>query len=644
MATIAVPLPTAEKPVVLLAGFPASQIEGCRQLLRDARVEAAEGEAEILSRLERQRVAVLCLGPRISGLRARRLLEESARVSCAPTLHLLTAAGPDPTLFQDLIDEDRIFYLSLEPVAPADLEALLQSALERARRLAAPDPGAEGGPPAPSAAPSTALARQTLEVARRLAAQRDLPSCCELLREACAELADADRAHVLLYDRASETLWSRAPGLGAEERRESATVGLVSFVARTGRPVAVERLAGDPRYEREADDPEGSGEERLIAVPVAGEDGGPLAVLAAVRSGERSAFSPGDLDALALLAAHVALPLRQALEAERLEDAERRRETGLRDSSLDVFRQEALAHHTAAQAHEGDLLQLSPRWTRWTYRLLLAVLAAGILYLCLGRLDDYAAGPAVVRFAGLTELTATAPGSVAAVAVRPGQRVAAGAPLVLLYSATELADRNRIEREFELRLIDRLRNPGDLASAQALAALRAEREQADARLAERTVRAPAAGIVGDVRVRPGVAVVPGQILLSLAGGEARAQVAVLLPGQYRPLLARGLPLRLELQGYPYSYQRLAVRAVGDEVVGPEEARRYLGPEIADGAAIEGPVVLVFADLPSPTFAADGRRYRFHDGMWGRAEVRVRSERILEAMVPGFKALSGGRRD
>src|SRR5262249_1794166 len=127
-------------------------------------------------------------------------------------------------------------------------------------------------------------------------------------------------------------------------------------------------------------------------------------------------------------------------------------------------------------------------------------------------------------------------------------------------------------------------------------------------------------------------------------GEARAQVAVLLPGQYRPLLARGLPLRLELQGYPYSYQRLAVRTVGDEVVGPEEARRYLGRGIADAAPIEGPVVLAFADLPSPTSAADGRRYRFHDGMWGRAEVRVRSERILEAMVPGFKALSGGRRD
>ncbi len=633
------------EPVVLLAGFDASEVAACRRLFHDVRIEVAEADDEdagILSRLARQEVAVLCLGPRISGLRARHLLDEAVRVSLTPTLCLLTAAGQNPSLFQELIDEDRLFYLSLAPIPPADLEPLVRSALARARQMAEPgDPPEDPSQPSHLSQPSHALARRALEVARRLAAERDLAGCSALLREAAAEIAGADRAQALLYDRASETLWSREPGLGAEERRESAAVGIVSFVLRTGRPVAVERLAADPRYEREADDPEGNGEERLIAVPVAGADGSPLAVLAAVRTAERPAFSPGDLAALELLAARAALPLGQALAAERLDEAERRREEGLRDASLDLFREEALAHHTAAEAHDGDLLELSPRWTRWTYRLLLAVLAAGLLYVTFGRLDDYAAGPAVVRFAGLTGLTATAPGSVSAVAVRPGQRVAAGEPLVELYSAAELADKNRIEREFELRLIDRLRNPGDLASAQALATLRAEREQAEARLAERTVRAPAAGVVGDVRVRPGAVVAPGQILLSLVSGEARAQVAVLLPGQYRPLLARGLPLRLELQGYPYSYQRLTIRSVGDEVVGPEEARRYLGPAIADASPIEGPVVLVFADLPSPTFEADGGRYRFHDGMWGRAEVRVRSQRILEALVPGIKALGGG---
>ena len=112
----------------------------------------------------------------------------------------------------------------------------------------------------------------------------------------------------------------------------------------------------------------------------------------------------------------------------------------------------------------------------------------------------------------------------------------------------------------------------------------------------------------------------------------------LLPGEYRPQLKPGMELRMELQGYRYAYQHLTVADVGSEVVGPAEARRYLGDEIADAATLGGPVVLVTARLPSLTFEAEGRTRRYHDGMWGKAEVRVRSEPILVALIPALKAL------
>ena len=60
-------------------------------------------------------------------------------------------------------------------------------------------------------------------------------------------------------------------------------MGLVSFVLRTGRPLAVERIGADPRFDRDADDPKATGEERFAAVPVLAVDGRVLAVLAAVR-------------------------------------------------------------------------------------------------------------------------------------------------------------------------------------------------------------------------------------------------------------------------------------------------------------------------------------------------------------------------
>jgi hypothetical protein len=120
-------------------------------------------------------------------------------------------------------------------------------------------------------------------------------------------------------------------------------------------------------------------------------------------------------------------------------------------------------------------------------------------------------------------------------------------------------------------------------------------------------------------------------------------VVVLLPGEYRPQVRPGMPIRFEIAGYRYTYQKLTVDSVGDEVVGPTEARRYLGPEIGDAVQPTGPVVILKARLPRPDFTNEGHTYRFHNGMHGNAEVEVRSERILVTLVPGLKAIfhSGG---
>jgi hypothetical protein len=99
-----------------------------------------------------------------------------------------------------------------------------------------------------------------------------------------------------------------------------------------------------------------------------------------------------------------------------------------------------------------------------------------------------------------------------------------------------------------------------------------------------------------------------------------------------------MQLRLELRGYQYMYQHLEVTSVSNEVIGPGEARRYLGEEIADAVPLDGPVVLVAARLPSPTFEVEGKVRRYHDGMWGQAEVRVRAERVLVALVPALRVL------
>jgi membrane fusion protein (multidrug efflux system) len=243
----------------------------------------------------------------------------------------------------------------------------------------------------------------------------------------------------------------------------------------------------------------------------------------------------------------------------------------------------------------------------------------------------------VVRLGGRSDLTATADGTVSQVAVAPGERVEAGRLLVRFYGAREAAELARIDHEFELQLINRLRDPSDAGPQQALISLRAERELARSNLAEREVRAPVAGVVSDIPVRVGQHIAPGQSLLSITRGQSRPEVVAFLPGEDRPMLKRGMPLRLELQGYRYAYQHLVVDSVGDEVLGPAEARRYLGNEIADAVQFAGPVVKVEAHLISGTFESEGKVRRYHDGMLARAEVRIRSERVLVALIPALKA-------
>lgn len=306
-----------------------------------------------------------------------------------------------------------------------------------------------------------------------------------------------------------------------------------------------------------------------------------------------------------------------------------------RDSS--PFRQEALDYH-ARQHHEGALLRLSPSWSRWSYWLLVATVLAAAVYGAVGRVDEYASGPAVVRVEGRVDLTAQLEGTVAAVQVQPGQRVAEGQPLVRFFMAEEEAERARLQKELDLQLLKLLRDPNDASARQALSSLRAQRDQATARLEQRVVRAPRAGIVSDVHIRPGQRLAAGERIVTILPEDARLSLVALLPGRYRPMLRPGLPMRFELVGYRYEYRQVAIDSIGDEIVGPAEAKRYLGPGVADSVAVDGPVVLVRAALPAARFSSNGRWYHYFDGLHAQVDARVRSEPILFALVPALAAL------
>lgn len=302
-----------------------------------------------------------------------------------------------------------------------------------------------------------------------------------------------------------------------------------------------------------------------------------------------------------------------------------------------IYRQEALEHHNSVQ-EEGDVLHISPEWTRWTYWLILGLVGTALLLSVLGTVSEYASGPAVVHFEGKVEVTSHGAGLVAAVEVHPGQQVRAGQRLVTFASQEETASLERLRLEHELQLVRYLREPADAAVRQTLSAARAELELANARLETRSLRAPCDGLVSDVRVRSGQYLNPGMGVLSVIPEGSQPVLVALLPGDRRPQLRPGMMLRLELESFHHEYQDVPIDYVGDQIIGPGEAMRYLGTELEGAFELKGSIVLVRARLPSRTFVSAGDTYNYFDGMPARVEARVRTESILLTLVPGLKEL------
>jgi membrane fusion protein (multidrug efflux system) len=104
-----------------------------------------------------------------------------------------------------------------------------------------------------------------------------------------------------------------------------------------------------------------------------------------------------------------------------------------------------------------------------------------------------------------------------------------------------------------------------------------------------------------------------------------------------------MPLMLKIDGYPQSREALRVVSLATDIVGPNDAARYVGKEIAQTLSLDGPILIVRTALDSDTFESANDRFRYHDGMIGRAEVTVRAEPLLFTLLPGFKELYDERR-
>jgi len=121
-----------------------------------------------------------------------------------------------------------------------------------------------------------------------------------------------------------------------------------------------------------------------------------------------------------------------------------------------------------------------------------------------------------------------------------------------------------------------------------------------------------------------------------AGRPPRALAA--LPARFRSAVAPGATLRLDLHGTGAAPLALTIEEVG-EVVAPAAARERFGAA-GDAVPLAGPVFVVAAPLPARELPAPAGPVALYDGLTGRAEVKVGSERLLFSLLPALR----GQRD
>jgi membrane fusion protein (multidrug efflux system) len=275
-----------------------------------------------------------------------------------------------------------------------------------------------------------------------------------------------------------------------------------------------------------------------------------------------------------------------------------------------LFREEAVAYSVAEGQRPGDVLRLAPGWVQRTYWVLLAVFVLGLLYLVLATAPEYAEGPAVI-WTEPVEVTARSSGTVAFVSVRRGQQVDSGFPLLGFYDDRNTGELNHVRAPLGGR-----RGDGRIRTGQRYT-------------------------VGDIRVLPGQRFTLGDELLTLmpqrsADEDGGLSIVAMLPARYLPLLDDRESLRFEPDGYPDVHQPVRTVSIGKQAVGPSTVRRYLGRDVGDVVAVQGPLVLVRAALPGWTFRSAGCEHEYHHGMQGRVALRVRSEPIIYTLLPWLK--------
>jgi len=167
-----------------------------------------------------------------------------------------------------------------------------------------------------------------LRVSKALATEIRLDDLLQVIVEKAAEVMDADRATLFLYDESRNELWSKTTQrLEIKEIRLLLGVGIAGTVAETRTPINIPDAYADARFDPDFDKETGYRTRSILCLPLIGNGDRLIGVIQVLNKKDREVFNEADESLLGGLSAHITVALERARLIEAYVEKQRMEET-----------------------------------------------------------------------------------------------------------------------------------------------------------------------------------------------------------------------------------------------------------------------------------------------------------------------------
>jgi serine phosphatase RsbU (regulator of sigma subunit)/anti-sigma regulatory factor (Ser/Thr protein kinase) len=167
-----------------------------------------------------------------------------------------------------------------------------------------------------------------LRVSKALASEIRLDDLLQAIVKEAAEVMDADRATLFLYDESRKELWSKtAQRLEIKEIRLPLGAGIAGQVAKTRTAINIPDAYADTRFDPAFDKDTGYRTHSILCLPLIGNGDRLIGVIEVLNKKEQAVFNEADESLLGGVIAHITVALERArlieayVEKERMEES-----------------------------------------------------------------------------------------------------------------------------------------------------------------------------------------------------------------------------------------------------------------------------------------------------------------------------------